>query len=180
MRSYVFVSAFAAAVAAQASSNSDAYPQTSYLQQTNSLGVVTGMPAAASSQPNQPAAASSQPPLVTSLPPYITIPAVGNSGIHTITQGIPGTNQTATFTVSAANSTTAVIGAPASASGSDASGSGSGSGSATGSRSGSNPSGSGSGSNQSGSPTGSSGAAAPTMKVAGSLIGAGAFVAAFL
>lgn len=58
-----------------AQSSVDPFPQTSYLAQTNSLGVVTGQPAAATSIPDQPAADTSiptQPAAVTSQPPVDT------------------------------------------------------------------------------------------------------------
>ncbi|CAI6252494.1 unnamed protein product [Periconia digitata] len=181
MRSYIAVSALVAAVAAQGSSSADSFPQTAFLTQTNSNGVVTGQPGVATSQPaaatNQPVA----PPADSSQPPVVTIPAVGTTGIHTITQGVPGTNSTVQITVSASNTTTSVLGELPSGVSSVAGGSGaSGSNGArpTPSGSGSNPSGSGAGSS---GPSGSGNAAAPTMKaMAGSLLGAGAFVAAFL
>jgi hypothetical protein len=163
-------------------SSVDNYPQTSYLKQTNSLGVVTGMPAvftsqpsaavAITSQPGQPAVVTSQPAVVTSQPLPAEIPAVG-PGLHTFT--LPGTgsmfNQTRTIVVSANNSTTMQIQTStpvASGSGSAASGSGaraSGSGSAT----------------RSGAAASQSANAANNMKVAaGSILGFGAFVAAIL
>jgi hypothetical protein len=153
-------------------SSVDNYPQTSYLKQTNSLGVVTGMPAVFTSQPGQPAVVTSQPAVVTSQPLPAEIPAVG-PGLHTFT--LPGTgsmfNQTRTIVVSANNSTTMQIQTStpvASGSGSAASGSGaraSGSGSAT----------------RSGAAASQSANAANNMKVAaGSILGFGAFVAAIL
>lgn len=175
-----FTAAFAAVASAQSSQQSvDAFPQTSYLQQTNSLGVVTGMPAAATSQPGQPAVVTNQPgqpAVVTSQPLPANIPAVG-SGITTLI--LPGTgsmfNQTRTVVVSANNSTTVEIKPTPSGSGAGASGSGA---SATGSGA--------TGSRASGSPTSSSGSsasgnAAANVKVAaGSFVGFGAIVAAFL
>jgi hypothetical protein len=106
-----------------AQSSTDAFPQTSYLQQTNSLGVVTGGPAVETSIPSQPAAdtsipsqpdavtsqpavVTSQPLVVTSLPPGASIPAQA-SGIHTVVIPI-GNNSTTQVVVSANNSTTIV------------------------------------------------------------------------
>lgn len=171
MRASVFYSAAFAAVAS-AQSSVDAYPQTSLLQFTNSLGVVTGQPAVVTSQPSQPAVATdipSQPAVVTSQPLPADIPAVG-PGVHTLV--LPGTgsafNQTRTVVVSANNSTTVQIqtSTPA-ASGANGSGGVSGSGA-----SGTTPTGTGAPQN--------SEAAAPNVKVAGSLLGLGAIAAAFL
>jgi hypothetical protein len=162
--------------AAAVTSSIDAFPQTSFLTATNSLGVVTGQPAADTAIPTQPAADSAiptQPAVETNVGTAVTIPAVG-TGIQTI--AIPSGNGTATITVSANNSTTVILGAPtgsASGSGADASNTAS---TTRGSHSGS----------VSGSPTGSgasssSTAGASNIKVAaGSMVGFGAFVAAFL
>ncbi|KAF2108497.1 hypothetical protein BDV96DRAFT_587291 [Lophiotrema nucula] len=176
MRASIFISApiFAAAALAQSESSSsvDAFPQTSYLQQTDSRGVVTGMPAVATSIPSQPAAASSianLPPAVTTQPLPASIPAVG-TGLHTIIIGGPS-NTTQTLVVSANNSTTIIVPTASSAS-SGASGA-----QTTGGASGSGPSGSATGSATGAQSTG----AAPTMAaLAGSFVGLGAFVAAFL
>lgn len=170
MRASVFVaSAFVAVVFAQDSSSANPAPQTTLTTQTDSLGVVTGQP----TQPGQPTQATNQPPLVTSQPAADTIPAVGTTGIVTVTKGNPD-NTTSTIVVSVNNSTTSVM-KPTLSAPSDASGSG-GSSTPTGTDANGQPSASGSGTSSS-----SSGAAAATMRaVAGSLVGAGAFVAAFL
>lgn len=182
-----FVSAFAAVAFAQdessaasseaPSSSIDAFPQTSYLQQTNSLGVVTGMPAAASSQPSQPAADTSipaQPLPVTSLPAGVSIPAQA-SGIHTVV--IPlGNNSTTQVVVSANNSTTVIYQANTAT---DASATGTGSRRPTATKSdGSAETGSATGSGATGSSSETPGAAA-NLQVAASFLGAG-LLAAFL
>jgi hypothetical protein len=208
MRVAIFAPIFAAAVLAQdsvsrcslfvspcigtqltmiqsASSSVDPAPQTSYLQQTNSLGVVTGMPAVATSIPSQPAVVTSQPAVVTeqpsvvteqpsvvtSQPPVVSIPAVG-TGIHTVVlPPMSGSNSSNTVVVSANNSTTVLLntGSP----------SGSGlSGSAT--RTPTGPSGSDASKSSSATGAQSSGAAATMGALAGSVVGVGAFMAAFL
>lgn len=176
MRSSIFVSAAVVAVASAQSSSVDPFPQTSLLTQTNSLGVVTGMfPVATSigAIPTQPDAVTNQPAVVTSQPVPADIPAVG-PGVHTLT--LPGTgsmfNTTRTVTVSANNSTTLVVAPATSANSANPSGSGA-SGASRASGSGS-PTGS-------GAASASTGAAVPNVKVAaGSLVGFGAFMAAFL
>lgn len=177
MRSSIFVSAVAFAVAsAQSDSSSiDAFPQTSLLKMTNSLGVVTGQPAAATSQAaavtSQPKAVTEQPAAVTSQPLPDNIPAVG-TGIHTLTLAGTGSafNETRTVVVSANNSTTQQVAtSTAEASGSGAEKSGS-------TKSGSSKSASGTGAAEQ-----SEAAAVPNVKVAaGSIVGFGAFMAAFL
>jgi hypothetical protein len=164
--------------AAAVTSSIDAFPQTSFLTATNSLGVVTGQPAADTAIPTQPPADTvipTQPAVETNVGTAVTIPAVG-TGIHTIPVPNPSGNGSVTITVSANNSTTVILGAPtgsASGSGADASNTAS---TTRGSQSGS----------VSGSPTGSgasssSTAGASNIKVAaGSMVGFGAFVAAFL
>jgi hypothetical protein len=98
MRASVFYSAvFAAAASAQSvslvlpqvgsnhdlnasQSSVDPYPQTTQLQFTNSLGVVTGQPAVVTSIPGQPAVVTqipTQPAVVTSQPLPADVPAVG-------------------------------------------------------------------------------------------------------
>jgi len=166
--STIFVSAAALAVAsAQGSSSPDAFPQTSFLTQTNSLGVVTGMPAVATSIPGQPG----QPALMTSQPAVASIPAVG-SGIVTLLMPGPSTNVNATQTivVSANNSTTIILGQPQTA-GASATGS-------NGSNGASGSNGAGASSTSSGKPKASNAAGANA--VAGSFVGAAAFIAAFL
>jgi hypothetical protein len=148
---------------------------------TDSRGVITGQFPVATSQPTQPAVVTqipSQPGVVTSQPAVVTtqpapadIPAVG-TGITTLI--LPGTgsmfNQTRTVVVSANNSTTVQIVASTPTSGSDATGSGA---------SGSGPRRSGSGASGA-SASATPGAAANVKVAAGSLLGFGAFVAAFL
>ncbi|KAL5116730.1 hypothetical protein ACEQ8H_005342 [Pleosporales sp. CAS-2024a] len=171
--------ALAAAASAQSSSSSsvDAYPQTSLLKEINSLGVVTGMFPVATSIPDQPAVVTSQPALVTSQPAPANIPAVG-PGLHTLV--LPGTgslfNSTRTVVVSANNSTTIVIQTSTTPSASP-----------TGSAGASGHAGSAAKSGATGTPTGtaggsqsSKGAAANVKVAAGSVMGFGAFVAAFL
>ncbi|KAJ4367449.1 hypothetical protein N0V83_007032 [Neocucurbitaria cava] len=176
MRSSIFVSAVAFAVASAQSSSVDPFPQTSLLAQTNSLGVVTGQPPVATSQPTQPAANTVQPNLpsaVTTQPLVNSIPAVG-TGVHTLLLPGPASNvnSTQTVVVSANNSTTVVL-APATASDASATGSGGSSGSKTSGASGS--------ATGSGSASSSTGAAAHNVKAAaGGLVGVGAFLAAFL
>lgn len=181
MRASIFYSAAFAAVASAQSSSQDPFPQTTLLQFTNSLGVVTGQPPVATSQPGQPAVVTQQPgqpAIVTSQPLPANIPAVG-SGVHTLL--LPGTgsafNSTRTVVVSANNSTTVQLQTSA------ASASGSGSAGASGASNSANPtasrSGSGSGTAGAGSPQNSQGAAA-NVKIAGGVVGLGAFVAALL
>jgi hypothetical protein len=176
MRASIFLPAFAAAVIAQSSRSvsSDEFPQTSFLTQTNSLGVVTGQPGVATSIPAQPPAVTSQPAVQTSVGQVASLPALG-SGVYTIPQqGTAGVNSTQTLIVSVNNSTTVVstqgVG-PSSSSGADASKTG--------------PQPSGSGTDENGNPTGASstqskGAAATMHAVGGAVVGVGAFVAAFL
>ncbi|KAF2003320.1 hypothetical protein P154DRAFT_532423 [Amniculicola lignicola CBS 123094] len=180
MRTSIFISApiFAAAAFAQDSSSTvDAFPQTSYLQQTNSLGVVTGMPAVFTSQPSQPAVFTSQPSqpaVVTSQPEVATIPAIGTTGLVTII--IPGVNTTITHVYSGSNSTTVeIINTPTPSVTTTMSGGASGSGA-----SGTGADATGSGATGGASSTSSQGAAATMHAVAGSVVGLGAFMAAFL
>lgn len=158
-------------------SSVDPFPQSIYMAQTNSLGVVTGMPAVVTSIPSQPAAVTNipgQPAVVTSQPLPANIPAVG-PGVHTLVLAGTGSafNQTRTVVVSANNSTTVeILPTP------------------TGGASGSGASGmttTGTGMRQTGSATGtgpaqqSTGAAVANVQLAaGSVLGFGAFVAAFL
>lgn len=160
-------------------SSIDAFPQTSLLAQTNSLGVVTGQFPVATSQPGQPAVVTQQPgqpAVVTSQPLPADIPAVG-SGIQTLL--LPGTgsmfNSTRTVVVSANNSTTVQINTAVASGSAGASGSAKVSGSGA-SGSGASRSGSATGT---GAPQGSQGAAS-NVKIAGSFVGFGAMLAAFL
>jgi hypothetical protein len=151
-------------------SSVDPFPQTNQLTQTNSLGVVTGQPPVATSQPAQPPADTNIPNQDTDVGTAVTIPAVG-TGVHTLTLGgaSGNVNGTRTLVVSANNSTTVVLGAPSTASASATSGAGaSGSGRASGSGS---PTGS-------GSPQQSTNAA--VANIAGTFAGMGAIIAAFL
>ena len=116
MRSSIFfVAPFVAAAYAQSSdanttavveSTSTTAPYTngftSYLTQTNSLGVVTGMPAVDTAQ-------SALPPAVTSQPEVATIPAGLPEGVTHIMQNI--SRSLTSFEVSVGSSTTVVIGA---------------------------------------------------------------------
>jgi len=178
MRSSIFASAAILAVASAQSSSVDPAPQTVYLSQTNSLGVVTGQPAVATAIPNQPAvdtAIPTQPALVTAQPLPDNIPAVG-TGVHTLTLAGTGSafNQTRTVTISANNSTTLLVAPSTTASDAIASGSSGASRSTGASRSGSQT-----GSGASASPT--TGAGAHSFNVAaGGILGFGAFMAAFL
>ncbi|KAH7085755.1 hypothetical protein BKA63DRAFT_500439 [Paraphoma chrysanthemicola] len=176
MRASVFYSAVFAAAASAQSSSVDPYPQTSQLQFTNSLGVVTGQPAVATSIPGQPAVVTNiptQPAAVTSQPLPADIPAVG-PGLHTLV--LPGTgsafNQTRTVVVSANNSTTVQVQTSAAASASGSSG-------ATGSGA-SRASGASGSATGTGAPQNSQGAAANVKAAAGGVLGFGAIVAAFL
>jgi len=92
-------------------------PNTMYLTQTDANGVITGMPAVATSQPAQPAVVTSQP-----LP--ASIPALG-LGLQTVTQG------NNTYTVSVGSSTTLLISSTSTKPSASASGNGSGTGSST-------------------------------------------------
>jgi hypothetical protein len=182
MRASVFVSAITFAVASAQSSAStsiDPAPQTSYLAQTNSLGVVTGMPAAASNVGTQPAAVTSQPAVVTAQPVPADIPAVG-PGVHTLTLAGTGTgslvNSTRTVTVSANNSTTVAL--VASTTSSNAVATGSNGATLSGSRGASGASGS--SATGSGSRPAATGAAVSVKAAAGSIVGFGAIMAAFL
>merc|ERR1712072_662186 len=85
---------------AMTSSSSYSYSNdaTQYLTQTDSRGVITGQPAAATSQPSPPAGASTQPQVA-------TVPAALPTGINTIAYG-----NESSFLVSVGSSTTSVIG----------------------------------------------------------------------
>merc|ERR1711939_559039 len=83
---------------AMTSSSSYSNDATQYLTQTDSRGVITGQPAAATSQPSLPAGASTQPQVA-------TVPAALPTGINTIAYG-----NESSFLVSVGSSTTSVIG----------------------------------------------------------------------
>jgi len=178
MRASIFISAPIFAIAALAQSDSSAIssssysydnPFTSYLTQTNSLGVITGQPAPATSIPTQPGVVTTQPAVVTSQPLPATLPAL-SSGFNTIIVG-NSLNQTSTLTVSVGNATTSIL-TPASSTPASGSAGTTGGAAAT--------------SGASGTPTGSatatksSGAAAALHVAGGAFVGVGAFVAAFL
>ncbi|KAK8051538.1 hypothetical protein PG993_002923 [Apiospora rasikravindrae] len=80
-------------------------PATAYLTQTNSDGIVTGMPSNSvdTAIPTQPKAETSQPPVA-------TIPAGLGTGAHTLT--INASSGLTSFTISVGSSTTAVVGSP--------------------------------------------------------------------
>jgi hypothetical protein len=187
MRSSIMLSApiFAIAALAQDSSSSiDAFPQTSRLTETNSLGVVTGMPGAATSIPAQPSVITSQPAVATSVGLPAGIPAVGPGLTTLILAGTVSANSTRTVVVSANNSTTIII-EPTPSKSDGASGVVTNSaGQTVSSLKGTNSQGAftnSAGQTVSGPATASSTGAAATMRaVAGGLVGAGAFVAAFL
>lgn len=125
-------------------------PATAYLTQTNSDGVVTGMPSQSvdTAIPTQPKAATSQPPVA-------TIPAGLGTGAHTLT--IAASSGLTSFTISVGSSTTAVVGSPSGITGVTTSGGPKPTGS-SGSDSGSDSSSNGSDSSK----TGSDGKAAPS------------------
>ncbi|KAK7982085.1 hypothetical protein PG984_009201 [Apiospora sp. TS-2023a] len=126
-------------------------PATAYLTQTNSDGIVTGMPSntVGTAIPTQPKAETSQPPVA-------TIPAGLGTGAHTLTIPASGSSGLNTFTISVGSSTTQVVGAAPGITGVTTSGGAK--------PTGSSGSGSGSGSNggDSSSQTGSDGKAAPS------------------
>jgi hypothetical protein len=164
---------------------------TSYLTQTNSLGVITGMPAVATAQSALPSAVTTQPEAVTSQPEVATIPAGLPEGVTHIMQNI--SRSLTSFEVSVGSSTTVVISAAsdativtgtgtetgAAATASSSSGSSSNDdddSSASGSSSGSSTSGSGAAES-----TGSADSSAGRVTLASAgVLGFGALVAAFL
>ncbi|ORY02365.1 hypothetical protein BCR34DRAFT_574197 [Clohesyomyces aquaticus] len=178
MRSSIMLSAPIFAVAALAQSGS-----TSRLTETNSLGVVTGMPAAATSIPAQPPVVTSQPAVATSVGLPAGIPAVGPGLTTLILAGTASANSTRTVVVSANNSTTIIIEPTPSKSGASGVVTNS-AGQTVSGPAGTNSQGArtnSAGQTVSGPATASSTGAAATMRaVAGGLVGAGAFVAAFL
>ncbi|KAF2797190.1 hypothetical protein K505DRAFT_298824 [Melanomma pulvis-pyrius CBS 109.77] len=177
MRASIFLSgaAFAVAAIAQDSSSVDAFPQTSYLLQTNSLGVVTGMPAVVTSQPVQPSQALTQPSVATSVGKAATIPDLG-PGLHTYAYGI-GTNSTTLIVFSAnANGSTSFAPVPTPTPSSQGAG-------FTGTDGRVTPTATDSAGKLITTASGtaqSTGAAATMRAVAGGVVGVGAFMAAFL
>merc|ERR1712072_1673565 len=83
---------------AMTSSYSYSNDATQYLTQTDSRGVITGQPAAATSQPSLPAGVTTQPQVA-------TVPAALPTGINTIQYG-----NESSFLVSVGSSTTSIIG----------------------------------------------------------------------
>ena len=79
-------------------------PATKFLTETNSAGVVTGLPG----QSGQPEAVTSQPAVVTSQPPVATLPAALPSGYNTIYLNV--SSHLTSITVSAGKSTTTILG----------------------------------------------------------------------
>jgi hypothetical protein len=159
--------AFAAVAAAQSTlvtSVSYDNPLTAYLTQTDSNGVITGMPtqpAVVTSIPTQPAVVTSQPGVVTSQPLVASIYAGLTTGTNTVLVG----NQTQTVFFS--GDITSVIKATPTPTAAKSSGGSSGSGTSA------------SGSAASASSSGSS-ASGHIKAGAGALVGAGALFAAFL
>jgi len=162
-------------------------PLTAYLTQTNSLGVITGMPPVETSVGNAGTAVTTQAIVVTSQPAVALVPA-GFTGVTTLKFGGNGTSATSSIVITAGTGTTFIVSATSAAatSGAGASGSASGSG-ATSGASGTAASGGSSGTAGSGTATGSAatsssstGAAAHIYVASSALIGAGALFAAFL
>jgi hypothetical protein len=168
---------------------------TSYLTQTNSLGVITGMPAVATAQSALPPAVTTQPEAVTSQPEVATIPAGLPEGVTHIMQNI--SRSLTSFEVSVGSSTTVVIGAASDATIVTGTGTETGAAATASSSSGSSSndddssaSGSPSSNDESGSSTSGSGAAESTGSADSSagrvtlasagVLGFGALVAAFL
>jgi len=181
---FVSVSAFAAAALAQGSSSTiDPFPQTSFLTQTGSGGVVTGQPTLVTSIPlvvtSQPPVATSQPPVATSVGTAAKIPDLG-PGLHTYVIG-QGTNSSTTVIFSAnVNGSTSYVTPPPTSSNSGAGFTGT-DGRVT--PTSAQPTGTdGKPLSSPTSPTSShsTGAAVTMRAVAGSVVGLGAFVAAFL
>ncbi|KAK5624400.1 hypothetical protein RRF57_000116 [Xylaria bambusicola] len=77
-------------------------PVTTLLTQTNSDGIITGLPSNA--ETSQPAVVTSQPAVVTSIPDVATIPAGLPEGTTTIFQG-----NSSSFVISVGPSTTVVL-----------------------------------------------------------------------
>jgi len=181
MRASIFLSgaAFAVAAFAQDSSSVDAHPQTTFLTQTNSLGVVTGQPSVITAIPSQPSQALSQPNVATSVGVAATIPDLG-PGLHTYAYGI-GTNHTTliVFSANVNGSTSFVTPTPTpSSQGSGVTGT---DGKVTPTATGTDGKLITTGASATGAGGASSTGAAATMRaVAGSVVGVGAFMAAFL
>lgn len=171
MRVSIFVPLFAAAALAQESSSTDNHPQTHRLTETDSRGVVTGQPTVVTSIPDQPPAETSIPAQATSVGEVVNIPAVGTGVTTIIRADTARPNATETIVVSANKDTTVILSTVGQTTSTSPTGSGS------------RPTGS--GAEESGTPTESDatespGAAATMRAMAGSVVGFGAFVAAFL
>ncbi|KAI0802235.1 hypothetical protein F5Y07DRAFT_381050 [Xylaria sp. FL0933] len=144
-------------------------PVTTLLTQTNSEGIITGLPSSGpDAETSQPAVVTSQPAVVTSIPAVATIPAGLPTGTTTITQG------NSSFVVSVGSSTTVVLTSTSTTSSDDASNT---SGGSTGTDGSSNPS-STSGSSDGSSPTETPGAAAGVVPASFGLVSIVALVAA--
>ncbi|KAI0974217.1 hypothetical protein F4678DRAFT_403007 [Xylaria arbuscula] len=142
-------------------------PVTTLLTQTNSDGIITGLPSSGpDAETSQPAVETSQPAVVTSIPDVATIPAGLPAGTTTITQG------NSSFVISVGKSTTVVL--TSTSTSADASTTGDSNASATGSDS--NPS-STSGSSSS-NPTETPGAASGVVPASFGLVSIVALVAA--
>ncbi|KAI3324017.1 hypothetical protein HD806DRAFT_81330 [Xylariaceae sp. AK1471] len=141
-------------------------PVTTLLTQTNSDGIITGLPSSGpAAETSQPSVVTSQPAVVTSIPAVATIPAGLPTGTTAIIQG------NSSFVISVGPSTTVVLTSTSTAS-DDASNTG---GSTP--TDGSNPSSSGSSGS---SPTETPGAAAGLVPASFGLVSFGALIAALL
>ncbi|KAI0452809.1 hypothetical protein F5B21DRAFT_481736 [Xylaria acuta] len=79
-------------------------PATTLLTQTNSDGIITGLPSSGPpAETSQPSVVTSQPSVVTSIPAVATIPAGLPTGLTTIVQG------NSSFAISVGPSTTVVL-----------------------------------------------------------------------
>ncbi|KAK0335945.1 hypothetical protein LTR91_023133 [Friedmanniomyces endolithicus] len=187
MRSSIFIGPFMAAAVAVAQSEvvetlvsasgnttvtttiSYSVPQTTLLTQTNSEGIITGQPVAATI----PAGETASPVAITSQPAVATIPAGLPVGVTSLAQNASGT--LSYFTVSVGSSTTQVIGgvavAATGASTLGASGSASSAASGSTSATGSGSASAASATSGSGSSTASAAASSSTAKSAASVIG---------
>jgi len=161
---------FAAVALAQSSESSTSIsippysnPNTAYLTETNSLGVITGGPTPQTAVTSQPSVVTSQPSVITSQPLVATIPAGLPTGFYTAIQP-----NNSTIVASIGTDTTSIVTpTPSSSSKTGAAASTTGSESASGT--------------QTGAAASSSTGAAAIIKVAsGAFVGAGAIFAAFL
>lgn len=94
----IVLSAIAALVSAQDGVSLPSNPNTQYLTETDSNGVITGMPTVATSQPAQPAVVTSQPDVVTAQSAPASLPILGDGETtilfnnHTYTLSVNGTS----------------------------------------------------------------------------------------